>query len=144
MMSRVTLIYDRDCGFCRWSLGKVLAWDRRRAVRPIALGTPEADRLLADVPAAERSTSWHLVDDDGAVHSAGAGFGPLFELLPGGGPFAAIVARFPGATESAYRFVSGNRSIWGKLVTDGAKRRADERIATRLRHEAAATSGRPT
>jgi predicted DCC family thiol-disulfide oxidoreductase YuxK len=130
-MNSAILIYDRDCGFCRWSLGKVLAWDRRRAVRPVALGTPEANRLLADVPAADRSTSWHLVDVAGAVHSAGAGFGPLLRLLPGGTPLAATAERFPGATESAYRFVSGNRSIWGKLVTDGAKRRADDRIASR-------------
>jgi len=130
-MSQVTLIYDRDCGFCRWSLGKVLAWDRRRAVRPVALGTPEANRLLADVPAAERPTSWHLVDGAGTVHSAGAGFEPLFWLLPGAGPLAALAARLPGATERGYRFVSGNRSIWGKFVTDGAKRRADARIDER-------------
>jgi predicted DCC family thiol-disulfide oxidoreductase YuxK len=130
-MSRVTLIYDRDCGFCRWSLGKVLAWDRRRAVRPVALGTPEANSLLAGVPAAERPRSWHLVDEGGTVHSAGAGFEPLFRLLPGAGPLAAAAARFPGATESGYRFVSGNRSIWGKFVTDGAKQRADRRIGER-------------
>jgi predicted DCC family thiol-disulfide oxidoreductase YuxK len=130
-MSQVILVYDRDCGFCRWCLGKVLAWDRRRAVRPVALGTPEANGLLADVPAAERPKSWHLVDEGGTVHSAGAGFAPLFRLLPGGGAFAAVAARLPGATEGGYRFVSGNRSIWGKFVTDGAKRRADERIAER-------------
>src|SRR4051812_26979092 len=130
-MSGVILIYDRDCGFCRWSLGKVLAWDRRRAVRPVALGTPEANDLLADVPPAERRKSWHLVDGAGDVHSAGAGFGPLLRLLPRGGPSAAPAERFPGATESAYRFVSGNRSIWGKVVSDGARRRADERISAR-------------
>jgi predicted DCC family thiol-disulfide oxidoreductase YuxK len=143
-MPSVILIYDPDCGFCRWCLGKVLAWDRRRAVRPVALDTPEADRLLADVPAAERPKSWHLVDPDGAVRSAGAGFPPLLRQLPGGGPFAAGTARFPNTTESAYRFVSGNRSIWGKFVTEGAKRRADKRIGDRLRHKTAATSGRPT
>jgi predicted DCC family thiol-disulfide oxidoreductase YuxK len=130
-LSAVTLIYDSDCGFCRWSLGKVLAWDRRRAVRPVALGTPEANRLLADVPVAERPQSWHLIDEGGTVHSAGAGFEPLFRLLPGGGPFAAVAARFPRVTGSGYRFVSRNRSIWGKFVTDGAKRRADRRIAER-------------
>jgi predicted DCC family thiol-disulfide oxidoreductase YuxK len=130
-MNSTILIYDSDCGFCRWSLGKILAWDRRRAVRPVALGTPEANRLLAEVPAAERPRSWHLVEEAGTVHSAGAGFEPLFRLLPGGGPFAAIAARLPGATESGYRFVSGNRSIWGKFVTEGAKRRADARIRER-------------
>jgi hypothetical protein len=52
-------------------------------------------------------------------------------LLPAGSPFAALTVRIPDATERGYRFVSGNRSLWGKLVTDGAKRRADERIARR-------------
>jgi predicted DCC family thiol-disulfide oxidoreductase YuxK len=130
-MSQVTLIYDSDCGFCRWCLGKVLAWDRRRAVRPVALGTEEANRLLGDMPAAERYSSWHLVEGGGAVRSAGAGFEPLLRLLPGGSPLSALAGRFPSATERAYRTVSGNRGIFGKLVTDGAKRRADQRIAER-------------
>jgi predicted DCC family thiol-disulfide oxidoreductase YuxK len=130
-MSRVILIYDSDCGFCRWCLGKVLAWDRRHAVRPVALGTEEANRLLGDMPAAERYSSWHLVEEGGAVRSAGAGFEPLLRLLPGGSPLAVLSGRFPSATERAYRTVSGNRGIFGKLVTDGAKRRADVRIGER-------------
>jgi len=32
------LIYDRDCGFCRWSLAQVLARDPERRLRPLALG----------------------------------------------------------------------------------------------------------
>ena len=42
-MPSTTLIYDSDCGFCRWLLAKVLAWDRRGALRPVALETEEAD-----------------------------------------------------------------------------------------------------
>jgi predicted DCC family thiol-disulfide oxidoreductase YuxK len=130
-MPRATLIYDSDCGFCRWCLGKVLAWDRRRAVRPVALGTDEANRLLGEMPAGERRSSWHLADPSGAIRSAGAGFEPLLRLLPAGAPLAALAARFPRATERGYRLVSGNRSFFGRFVTDGAKRRADRRIATR-------------
>src|SRR3954454_20089018 len=104
-MSRTILMYDSDCGFCRWCLGKVLAWDRGRAIRPVALGTDEANRLLGDMPADLQRSSWHLVDDAGGVHSAGAGFPPLLGLLPAGRPLAAATGRLPGATESAYRFV---------------------------------------
>ena len=143
-MSRVTLVYDRDCGFCRWCLGKVLAWDRHGAVRPVALGTPEADRLLAEVSGDERASSWHLIGDDGEVRSAGAGFEPLLELLPAAGPLGGLARRFPHATERGYRLVSGNRSFFGKFVTEGAKRRADARIAERSGPQVAATSGRPT
>ncbi|MGA9634539.1 MAG: hypothetical protein WBQ41_04785, partial [Solirubrobacterales bacterium] len=95
-MPRVILIYDSDCGFCRWCLGKILAWDRHRAIRPVALGAPEADRLLAGMPRDVQRSSWHLVDGVGTVRSAGAGFEPLFRLLPAGGPAAALAARFPG------------------------------------------------
>jgi predicted DCC family thiol-disulfide oxidoreductase YuxK len=130
-MHQVTLIYDSDCGFCRWCLGKVLAWDRRRSVRPLALGTEEADRLLAGIPAAERMSSWHLVESSGQVHSAGAGFAPLFRSLPGASRLALVADRFPRMTERGYRLVAGNRSLWGHFVTDGAKRRADLKIAAR-------------
>jgi predicted DCC family thiol-disulfide oxidoreductase YuxK len=143
-MSTATILYDPDCGFCRWCLGKVLAWDRRRALRPVPLGGDEADRLLTEVPAGERMSSWHLVDQGGRVRSAGAAFPPLFRLLPGGSPLAALTARVPDATDRAYRWVAGNRSRWGRFVTDGAKRRADGRIDERLGHQVAATSGRPT
>ncbi|HSD23703.1 MAG TPA: DCC1-like thiol-disulfide oxidoreductase family protein [Solirubrobacterales bacterium] len=143
-MSKARLLYDRDCGFCRWCLGKVLAWDRRGALRPIAIQSEEADELLAGMPEERRLASWHLIDGDGTVRSAGDAFPGLFRRLPGGAPFAALTARAPRATDRAYRWVAGNRTRWGKLVTDGAKRRADERIAARLRHQNAATSGRPT
>jgi predicted DCC family thiol-disulfide oxidoreductase YuxK len=130
-MPEATLFYDSDCGFCRWCLGKVLAWDRRRALRPVALQSEQASRLLAGMPEEKRLASWHLVDGDGAVRSAGAAFPGLFRLLPGGAPLAALTSRAPRATDRAYRWVAGNRSRWGRLVTDGAKRRADRRIENR-------------
>jgi predicted DCC family thiol-disulfide oxidoreductase YuxK len=130
-MSKATLLYDRDCGFCRWCLGKVLAWDRRRSIHPIAIQSEQADRLLDGIPEEQRLASWHLIGDDGTVRSAGAAFPPLFGQLPGGAPLAALTARAPDATDRAYRWVAGNRSRWGKLVTEGAKRRADERITAR-------------
>jgi predicted DCC family thiol-disulfide oxidoreductase YuxK len=125
------LLYDPDCGFCRWCLGKVLAWDRRGAVQPVALTSEEADRLLGEMPRDRRMASWHLVDGEGRVHSAGAGFAPLFRLLPGGSPLAGIAVKIPRAMEYGYRAVAGRRSFFGRFVTDGAKRRADRRIAAR-------------
>jgi predicted DCC family thiol-disulfide oxidoreductase YuxK len=135
-MPESTLLYDSDCGFCRWCLGKVLAWDRRHALRPMALQSEQASPLLAGMPEEQRLASWHLVDSDGAVRSAGAAFPELFRLLPGGAPLAAITSRAPRVTDRAYRWVAGNRSRWGKLVTDGAKRRADRRIENRRRRPA--------
>ena len=130
-MGVVKILYDSDCGFCRWSLGKVLAWDRRRALRPVAIESPEGGRLLSEIPVEQRLASWHLVDEEGRVRSAGAAFPPLLGSLPGGRPLGALAARSPKLTDRLYRWVAGHRSLWGKLVTDGAKGRADRRIAER-------------
>jgi predicted DCC family thiol-disulfide oxidoreductase YuxK len=132
-MAAAILLYDSDCGFCRWSLGKVLAWDRRARIRPVSLQSKEAEQLLAGMPEERRFGSWHLVDPGGELHSAGAGIAPLLRLLPAAKPLAATAARLPGAMDRGYRWVAGHRSLWGKVVTDGAKRRADGRIAGRLR-----------
>ena len=126
-----TAIYDADCGFCRWSMARLLALDRRRRLRPLALGTPEADGLLADLSVEQREESWHLVAPDGRRWSAGAASPPLLRLLPGGRVPAAVLAAAPGATERVYRWVSDHRSTFSRLIPDAAKRRADRLIADR-------------
>lgn len=115
-MARAVLLYDEDCGFCRWSLSKLLAWDRRNNLRPVALQSEEADRLLDGMSEDRKMASWHLVAADGAVHSAGAAVPPLLRLLPAGEPLAAAFATFPGATERLYRWVADHRDRLGRLV----------------------------
>jgi predicted DCC family thiol-disulfide oxidoreductase YuxK len=126
-----TVIYDRDCGFCRWSLARVLALDSERRLRPVALRTPEANERLADLTPEERSASWHLIGPDGRRASAGAAAAPLFRLLRGGRIPAALLEHAPTLTERGYRWVANHRSWFGKLIPDAAKRRADERIHQR-------------
>jgi predicted DCC family thiol-disulfide oxidoreductase YuxK len=133
------VIYDDDCGFCRWSLALLLDRDRG-ALRPLPLGTPEADYLLHDLPLADRVASWHLViDPPGAEQlsfdtaparfSAGAAFAPALRLLPRGRRLAFLVARVPGSTERGYRWVAGHRGPLGRLLPRRAKRWADRVIA---------------
>jgi len=125
------ILYDRDCGLCRWSLAKVLAWDRRRELRPVALQDPDADALLDGMDEERRKASWHLVTPHGRVHSAGAAVAPLLRLLPGGRPLAAAAARFPRATDRLYFAVANHRSTLGKLITAAARERAHTRIERR-------------
>jgi predicted DCC family thiol-disulfide oxidoreductase YuxK len=134
--NRWVVLYDSDCGFCRWSLAKLLALDRRSRLRPVALQTPEADALLADMDPGERVASWHLVSPDGSRWSAGAAAPPLVRLLPGGGAPAAVLERAPRLTERAYRWVADHRSRFSGLIPESAKARADERI-----DQAAASDG---
>jgi predicted DCC family thiol-disulfide oxidoreductase YuxK len=112
-------------------MAKVLAADRRHAVRPVALQSPEAERLLGGMSEEERLASWHLVTPGGEVCSAGAAAVPLLRLLPGGGPPAALLERFPAATERAYHWVAQHRGAFGRLVPERAKARARRRVAAR-------------
>jgi predicted DCC family thiol-disulfide oxidoreductase YuxK len=151
------LLYDRDCGFCRACLGVLLAWDRDRRVRPVAIQSVEGERLLADLEPARRLDSWHLVSEaprtseasrasgapsvgEAQRSSAGAAFAPLLRELPGGAPLAALADRFPGAAERGYRWVAGHRGAVGRAVPSGVKRWADRRIDER--GQGAAAGGR--
>jgi predicted DCC family thiol-disulfide oxidoreductase YuxK len=115
-MKAAILLYDSDCGFCRWSVDKILAWDRPRRLRPVALQAPEADALLGPMDTETKMGSWHLIGSDGRVYSGGAGLAPLLRLLPGGKPIGAVLCVFPGITDRAYRLVARNRDRFGRLI----------------------------
>ena len=132
------MLYDADCGFCRWSLGWVLRADRRRVLRPVKLGTPAADELLSDITPEQRMSSWHLVAPDGTRQSAGAAAPPLLLQLPGGQLPARLLASAPEITERAYQWVVKHRSKFGKLIAESSKQRADRLISSRSRPPVAA------
>ncbi len=113
---KTTVLYDEDCGFCKWSLSKILRWDRRNELLSVAIQSEEGQRLLESVPEDRRLDSWHLVEPSGTVRSAGDAAAPLFDVLPAGKPLAAAARTFPGATERAYRAVANNRSRLGQLI----------------------------
>jgi predicted DCC family thiol-disulfide oxidoreductase YuxK len=127
------LIYDPDCGFCRWSLSWILRADRPRRVVPVPLGSEEANALLSDMAPEQRAASWHLVAPDGPRWSAGAAAPPLLRLLPGGRVPAGLLSAAPGLTERAYRWVADHRSTLGKLIPARSKARADRLVSSRLR-----------
>jgi predicted DCC family thiol-disulfide oxidoreductase YuxK len=129
--ARPLVLYDSDCGFCLWCTAMLLAWDRRGRLRPVALETPEADRLLSDMDYEQRMASWHLVLPGGERHSGGRAFEPLLRLLPGGRAAAAMVARFPRLANRAYYAVADHRSLPGRLVSARARERALARMAQR-------------
>jgi predicted DCC family thiol-disulfide oxidoreductase YuxK len=125
------ILYDAECRFCRWSLAWILRWDRRRTLEPVALQDPRARRVLAELDPERRMASWHLVDEQGEIVSAGAAGAPLLRALPGGAPLARILDLAPGAVEAAYARVAGARGTLGRRLTDRAVSRADELIAQR-------------
>jgi predicted DCC family thiol-disulfide oxidoreductase YuxK len=112
---QLAVLYDRDCGFCKWALDKILAWDRRSRLRPVAIQSDEGQRLLGEIPPERRLESWHLVTD-GEVRSAGAAAPRLLEALAGGRPLAALLRTFPRSTERAYGWVAGHRDLLARLL----------------------------
>ncbi len=110
---RATILYDADCGFCRWALDKILAWDRRNALRSVTLQSAEADSLLAGMDEQTKMASWHLVAENGRIYSAGAAAAPLARLLPLGAPLALVAQTFPRTTNRIYRWVARNRNRLG-------------------------------
>ena len=118
-MDRATLLYDEDCGFCRWIAARILRWDRRGSIRALPIQGPEAEALLAGMDPARRMASWHLATTDEAVRSGAGAVAPLARMLPGGRPIAYVAELFPGFTELAYRQVARHRETLGRLI--GAK-----------------------
>ncbi|MGH3042198.1 MAG: thiol-disulfide oxidoreductase DCC family protein [Gaiellaceae bacterium] len=108
-MRQAAILFDARCGYCRRTVERILRWDRRGRLRPVALQDPEADELLGGMDEERKLASWHLVAADGRVYSAGAAFPPLLRLLPGGRPLAALTETFPGLTERAYQWVAHTR-----------------------------------
>jgi predicted DCC family thiol-disulfide oxidoreductase YuxK len=125
-----SVLYDRDCGFCRWCVGWVLRFDSRRRLRPVALQKDLATELLPGLGPEQRMDSWHLVGADRAVLSGGAAMPALAAFLwPGFGPrLGRLISPF---AEPGYRMVADHRSGLGKLVSAGALARADRLIAGR-------------
>jgi predicted DCC family thiol-disulfide oxidoreductase YuxK len=126
-----TVLYDDECGFCKWLLAGLLRADRARRLRPVPLQGAEAEALLADLEPAARMASWHLVDPGGRRLSGGAALPALLRLLPGGGPPAAGFARFPAATDRGYRWVASHRTGLSRFVPRRAKLRAAARVRER-------------
>src|SRR5437588_4119792 len=115
---RWTLLYDSDCGFCKWILSGVLAWDRYGRVVPIAIQSAQAEPLLSELTPDERLASVHLVTPEGDRISAGSVAAPLLRLLPGGTIPALATARLPRLTKRAYDWVANHRSQLSRAVPE--------------------------
>ncbi len=126
-----TLLYDRDCGFCRTVLGFILMRDHERRIRPVALQDALAADLLPGMSEEDRFASFHLVADEGRILSGGRALTPLIAHLPGGAPVAAALARVQPLVDAVYGVVAANRSRIGPLVPRSLVRRADATIRRR-------------
>jgi predicted DCC family thiol-disulfide oxidoreductase YuxK len=113
------VLYDEDCGFCRWGVDRVLRLDRRHELEAVPIRSENGAELLPSMTLDERLESWHVRSPDGRLWSGGQAVPIVLRLLPGGKVLAPVAARFPRTVDRLYRFVARNRSMLGRLV--GAK-----------------------
>lgn len=130
-MDKWLVLYDGDCGLCKWLLAGILGCDRAQRLQPLALQTERAAGLLADLTPEQRLASWHLIAPTGERRSAGAALPPLLRLLPAGALAASALATAPELTERGYRWVAAHRNLLSKAIPAASKRRASAFVSRR-------------
>ncbi len=120
VMGSATVLYDEDCGFCRWSITSIRAAAGPGSLAYVPIRGEEGDRLLAAVPRGRRLASWHLATADGRIWSAGAAVPALLRQTGWGGLIAPVFEAFPQATERAYGWVARHRAQLGALLGERA------------------------
>ena len=127
----LTVLYDADCGFCRWSVARLLAADRGARLRPAAIQSGEGEVLLAGIASDQRLASAHVVAPGGAVTSGGDAVAAIAAVLPGAAVTAPLARAAAPLSRAAYRLVAGHRMALGRLVSPAMRGAADQRIAAR-------------
>ena len=110
------VLYDEDCGFCRWSADRLRAWDRGGRLTFRSIQVAEREGRFDDLVRDARYASWHVITPDDRIWSAGAAVPPLMRRLPGGRPVAALATTFPVSTDRMYGFIARNRGRFGAAL----------------------------
>jgi len=112
------LLYDGDCGFCRFWLAR---WRRRLGdrVEYLPLQDPQVAGRFPHLPTARLTRAVHLVEPDGAVY---AGAHAVFRTFALGGSSIPdwayrYVPGFAFVSEAAYRLVADHRPLFSAITT---------------------------
>jgi predicted DCC family thiol-disulfide oxidoreductase YuxK len=124
-MEYVIVLFDADCGFCRWAMAWALRLDRRDLLVAVPIQSELGGELLVDLTASERLSAARVVEEEGHRRSAGAAAAAVLAALAPTRALARLARRSPGTTELLYAAVAGQRGHLGRLVSAGARRRAD-------------------
>lgn len=109
MPAPTLLIYDGECGFCRWGMHVVRQLDRGGVFGFCPYGHPMAEAILGRLPVQRRYTSHHAYRDD-VLYSATDAARVTLEGLPLGR--IAVAFRL----HRLYPLIARNRGLLGRLV----------------------------
>jgi predicted DCC family thiol-disulfide oxidoreductase YuxK len=130
------VLYDADCGFCRWAMAWAIGHDPRSTLAAVPIQSQLGAQLLADLGPGERLDAAHIVRDDGSRDSGGIAAAEVLGAVPQARMLARLARRLPAPTAALYGLVAARRHRFGRLVGAEARRRADrllqaERVTTR-------------
>ncbi len=107
-MDPTLLIYDGQCGFCRWGMHVVRRLDTRGVFTFCPYGHPLAESYLSELPASKRYASHHAVRA-GKLVSATEAAKLTLEPLPFGRVAVAL------RVHRLYPIIAANRAFLGRL-----------------------------
>lgn len=124
-MRPVIVLYDADCGFCRWAMAWAMRRDDHRVLVSVPIQSPLGSELLADIEQSDRLRSAHVIADDGRRRSGGAAAADVLSALPPTRALGRLADRLPSTTALLYGVVAKRRIGFGRFVGNEARARAD-------------------
>ncbi len=120
------VLYDADCGFCRWAIAWAVRVDHRHLLVPVPIQSSLGSELLVDLDPSHRLRAAHVVGADGRRRSGGAAAADVLSVLQRTRVLARLARSLPRTTNLLYRVVAKRRTSLGRLVSDEARQRADQ------------------
>jgi len=139
----MVVLYDAECGFCRWAMAWAITQDRGGALIAVPIQSPLGSELLVDVLASDRLRSAHVLDEDGRLYSGGAAAAEVLSVLAPTRALGRLAHRLPRSTALVYRVCAAQRQSFGRLVGREARERADELLGAISVTTAAELESRP-
>jgi predicted DCC family thiol-disulfide oxidoreductase YuxK len=119
-MDPITVLFDEDCGLCRWSASKLRTRDTDGGLRFVGIRSETGSTILRTMDLETRLASWHVAAENGAVWSGGAAIPVVARRLRGGAPVAWLTETFPEITERLYRWIAAHRLVLARLLGEQA------------------------
>jgi predicted DCC family thiol-disulfide oxidoreductase YuxK len=121
----VIVLYDADCGFCRWAMALALRLDGRQLLVPVPIQSSLGSELLADLTPGDRLAAAHVIGEQGSRRSGGAAAAEVLRAIDRTRLLARLARSSPRATNWLYDAVARRRTLLGRFVGHRARQRAD-------------------
>jgi predicted DCC family thiol-disulfide oxidoreductase YuxK len=121
----VIVLYDADCGFCRWAAAWALRLDHRSVLVAAPIQSSLGSELLVDLAPGDRLAAAHVVGEDGCRQSGGAAAAEVLGAIDRTRLLARLARSSPRTTDRLYAAVAKRRISLGRFVGRQARRRAD-------------------